>query len=355
MYKRISALLLSAVLLFTLASCYDPSDPLGAYTLSDHVTLGKYLGISYIPAEREVTQADIDTALKELQEEFKTSKKITNRPAQTGDEVDVTYSIAVNGETISDNLNEKLVLGAAVTDETADRYIDGFEEAVLGLSVNEKKQVSLTFPTDFYRVQYAGLTCDFTITLTSITEYTLPGLTDDFIKKKTEYDTLDAYIAALRPTLAEEKKSKAISEDLNNVWNKVLENATFTLPEDRVEKYVDEEMSVLEDYAEKSGITVEKLLNDVMKMTQSEYLDYCRAVAERRVKEEFAFYAIAEKENLLLTPEEFDEKARELATHYESDVDTFLETWGEEYIHITLQGQKVMEFVLEKAVHTEKQ
>ncbi len=351
MNKRIFSLLFVLFLLFSSVSCASPEDPLGDYTLSDHITLGQYLGISYKPAEREVNETDIENALKELQEKYKTPQSITDRAAQKGDEVTVSYSAAVNETTVTkENIEATLVLGASETDEKADRYIDGFEEAILGLKVSESKTVNLTFPTDFYLTAYAGLKCDFTIKVTKITVYNYPQLTDAFIAEKTEYKTIDEYTAALKKDLAETKEKNAVSEDLNTVWNQVLNNATFSVPEERVEDYFEEEMNATKEYAEKSDMTVAELLATLYQASEADYEKYIREVCVRRVKEEFAFYAIAEKENLLLTPEEFDEKAAELATHYGKDVKAFLEDWGEEYIRITLQGQKVMEYVLAKAV-----
>ena len=343
MRKLLLCALALMILSFTLVSCYDPANPLGQYIISDHVTLGQYLEISYTPANQELTEKDITAALFDLQDKHKATQNVTDRPAENGDQVTVSYTADVNGQTLSSTTGETLILGAAKTNEKADQYI-----------VHETNTVNLTYPTDFSEKKFAGLTCTFKITLISITAFSYPALTDDFISKNTDYDTLEKYVAYLHTSLAEKKKAEAVSENLNTVWNQVIENASFQLPEERVQKYADQEHKALDELAKKEGMTVEAFLETKLNVTLSSYQEYIRSVCERRVKEEFAFYAIAEKEGILLTDEEFQTKAEKLSDYYGSDLDTFLKTWGDEYIRITLQGQKVMEYVLEKAIPTTK-
>ena len=92
----------------------------------ESVTLGDYKNLTFSAKEEEVTDAQVETRLKELCAEYPVT--IEGRPAQEGDTANIDYSGTKDGEAFAGGTAEgyDLKLGSGT-------FIDGFEDGVIGM------------------------------------------------------------------------------------------------------------------------------------------------------------------------------------------------------------------------------
>lgn len=119
-----------------------------------------------IQLEKEVatiTDADIESGVEKLQEQFATWSDVTDRSAQNGDKVTIDFVGLLDGvpfENGSAN-DQDLELGS-------NTYIPGFEEGLVGVNIGVETLVPVTFPADYNAPNLAGKAAEFKITIKKI-------------------------------------------------------------------------------------------------------------------------------------------------------------------------------------------
>ena len=136
---------------------------------------------SDIELEKLVVKADdaaIDEALASLAEtaqNFKDRKKGTK--AKDGDQVVMDFLGKVDGEVFDGGAAEDypLVLGS-------NSFIPGFEEQLVGVKVEEVKDVVVSFPEDYQAEHLAGKEATFTCTIKAVKEPVAAEINDEMAK-----------------------------------------------------------------------------------------------------------------------------------------------------------------------------
>ncbi len=182
---------LTALLGFSLCFAASASDEAD---LIKEVKLAEYTNLVAERIVSEITDEDVENEITMTLEEYADHKEITDRPAQLGDTVNIDFVGYVDGEELEGGSEENsiLVLGS-------DEFVEGFEEGIVGMKVNEVKDVVLTFPDDYFDL--AGLEATFHITLNSIQEIDTPEFNDAFVKEYTDYKNIDDYKKGIRSEL----------------------------------------------------------------------------------------------------------------------------------------------------------
>lgn len=89
---------------------------------------------------------------------------VTDRPAQMNDYVNVDYTGYLDGEAFENGA----ATGADILISTNSGYIPGFAEGIVGHTVGETFDVTVTFPADYHEPSMAGKETVFTMTLHAI-------------------------------------------------------------------------------------------------------------------------------------------------------------------------------------------
>ena len=135
-----------------------------------------------ISLERMVVKADDDSIneamanLAETAQDFKDRRK--GSKAKDGDQVVLDFLGKVDGEAFDGGAAEDypLVLGS-------NSFIPGFEEQLVGVKVEEEKDVIVTFPDDYQAENLAGKEAVFSCTIKAVKEPKAAELNDELAKK----------------------------------------------------------------------------------------------------------------------------------------------------------------------------
>ena len=194
------------------------------------VILGQYKGVEVKRADEEVSEEDIEQALKKEQDRNARLITVDDRPVEDGDNLLIDFDGRIDGVSFEGGKAEdySLVIGSG-------SFIAGFEEQVKNHSLGEEFDINVAFPENYHAKELAGKPAVFTVKIKEIKKKELPELDDEFASEISEFETLDEYKADLKNKLSEAKKKSAAYENENTVINKVIENTVLEIPEPMVE------------------------------------------------------------------------------------------------------------------------
>ena len=150
------------------------------------ITIENYKGIKASKTVREITDADVDAQLDMLRQRNARLVSIDDRPAQMGDEVNLDFEGFFGDEAFEGGKGESFPLRLG-----SGQFIPGFEEQVVGKSIGEEFDVTVTFPEEYQMKDYAGKEAVFKCKLHEIKAKEMPELDDEFVKDVSEKDTVD--------------------------------------------------------------------------------------------------------------------------------------------------------------------
>ena len=185
-----------------------------------------------IELEKLVAKADnaaIEEALNNLGEKTKNYKsRCKDSKAMDGDQVVFDFISKVDGEDFAGDSVEdySLVLGS-------NSFIQGFDEQLVGVKVEEVVDVNITFLAEFPAKNLAGKDAVFTCTIKEVKEPVAFEVDDEFAKKHGAED-----LAALKDQIAgslnagyAETARFLMKRDLLDVWD---ESVSFDVPQSMI-------------------------------------------------------------------------------------------------------------------------
>jgi trigger factor len=252
------------------------------------------------------------------------------RPAQAGDSL-VVDLVADGGEAQRDYAVE---LGAG-------RVIEEVEEALVGMSAGETKQV-----------EYAvgeGQTSTVEVTLKDVKEKILPPLDDDLARSGSEFDTL----AELRADI-EQRIREQIEEEIESGFRAAVADALVDASKIQpsgalVEGRTRELVAGLIQSLERRGISLETYVA-VTNQSPQDLEARLRAEATRSVARELALEAVADKAGIEVTDDEVREFIREHSEEEGEEADEVVErvfaTGRHELLRDDLRMRKALDLVV---------
>ena len=312
------------------------------------VEIKDYFGIAVEKEVAPVTDEDVEREIKMVQERNSREIEVTDRAAEMGDTTVIDFEGFCDGVAFEGGkgTDYALKLGSG-------SFIPGFEEQIVGKSIDEEFDVNVTFPEEYHAADLAGKPSVFKVKIHAITKVELPELDDDFAKDVSEFDTFAEYKADVKAKI--EKRHEAAAE--NAVEDKLVEALIEKLEADIPEPmFVAETENFVRDYDTRlrsQGLD----LNTYFKytgMNLDSLREQMRPQAERQVKARLALEKIAALENLEATEEDINAEYEKIAAAYGIEVDQVKASIDSDAIAADMKVQKAMELVKEKAVITVK-
>lgn len=318
------------------------------YVASECVTVPNYKGIEVdVKVSEEDIQAEIDSTLNNYAKE----KKVKKGTCKQGDRVNIDFVGKMDGKEFDGGSAEdqSITLGQF-------GLIPGFDDGIIGMKVGEKKDLNLTFPDDYGKEELNGKPAVFTVTLNYISETDMPELDEEFVTKNTEFKTVDEYKESIRKELLENNKKSAGQ----SAYAKVEEAAEVkTYPQSVVDTCTSQLDAYYRYSATQYGFSDFNTFLSQMQMNEDTYKQSLEQAAKSIAKTQLLTEAIAAIEGITVSDDEVKEEISNMVTQSgqeESELrKSFEDLYGdaitiEEYYHITLLSNKVIDFVGENAV-----
>lgn len=295
------SLILGLGLVFT--GCGE-KEPYSKYDLSEYITLPDYNSFDVEIPEILVTDADIDAQIQKNLEAAADTEIVKEGTVAEGDTVTVKFDGTLEDGTKQDGMKSegsKLTLGSG-------QFIDGFEEGLYGATIGEEVSLDLKFPESYpNNPDLEGKGVTFVVTVLSKEVKVIPELTDKFVKDNSEVDTIAEYRTEVGKALEQAQYDEKLYDIKFDLYSKIIEETkVLKYPEKEVKEQVKEVTKTYKDKAKAADKKWEIYLEEDLMVTEDEFNKEAKAYAEELVKQEMIIYAIAEKEGISVTEEEYD-------------------------------------------------
>lgn len=278
--------------------------------LSKYVTLSDYKNLSVDWTEGDAKSL-YDSA---LESENATTKKITDRKIKTGDIANIDYTGYYNGKAFDGGTAEgyDLTIGSG-------QFIDGFESGLIGKMPGTETDLNLTFPKA-YNGEMAGKSVVFKVKINYITEKTY---TDEQI--------------------ANAKKSVFGRALLYQVLN--ASSFKDNLPSEKLKSYNDLYTNYYTNYAVNNGYGDLSKFLAANNTTSSQFESLINERATEQLKLEIILSALAKKENITISKDEYNSAISSYAAANSCTVSELLQNTTKESIETSLMQDKAEEFL----------
>lgn len=270
------------------------------------VTLPDWSKVKVAPVTREVSDEDVAKVVDQIRERFATEEAV-DRPAASGDLVELDYDLTVDGVAIEggSGTGHRAVLGRG-------HLLPEIESAVLGMSAGQEKRQPITFGPEHQLKTVAGKEADCRIVLKQVFSRILPELTDELAARVGPFKTAAEFTDRVRSDLAEEASAEARRETEQACLRAAIGAATFgPLPDILVNDEVHRLIHELQHSVERYGVKMEDYLLHIKKSQQELRLEFV-APATERLKVTLLLRAVVREQSISPTDPEVEAEVASL-------------------------------------------
>lgn len=308
------------------------------------VKLGKYKGIALEKTAYKIADEAVDSEINRMAERNARMISVTDRAAKKGDVVVIDFEGSVDGVKFEGGTaeNHELELGSG-------SFIPGFEDQVIGMKIDEVKDVKVKFPEEYFSKELAGKDAVFKVTVHEIKNKELPKIDDEFAKDVSEFDTLAELKADTKKKLQDEQDNKAKSELEENAVKTVSDDSEVEIPSGMIELEIEGMAEDMNRRLSYQGVTFEQYLQMIGK-TMEDFKKDNQEAAKTSAKMKLVLEAVYNDAKLKVEDKEVTDKLEELATMYGRDIEEL--KGNEELItRITesLKSEKSINYIVDNA------
>lgn len=285
-----------------------------------------------------------------------------DRPIKSGDLVEVDFEVRKEGVLIEGghSKNHPLVIGE-------NRFVPGFEDALLGMRNDEEKSFDLKIPDDYREKSFAGLLLSFKVKVGSLKEKKVPELNDEFAGSLGKFSSLEELKKSVKEGMLSEKEAKESERLRLEIADKIASRSDIDLPQILIDAELDKMITELKQGIENMGMKWEEYLLQInphtktnagsdslgvgVKKTEDDLRKDWLDQAARRVKIALCLAKIAKIEKIEPGEEEVRKEADRFLMRYASTKETkknIDERALFDYARNIARNEKVFEF-LEKS------
>ena len=318
--------------------------------LKPEVELGQYKGLEVAKDSVEVSDEEIEAELKKAQESNAREVTIEDRLIKEGDVITLNYAGTIDGVPFDGGTadSQKLEIGSH-------SFIDTFEDQLVGMNIDDEKDVEVTFPEEYHSAEVAGKDAVFHVKILGIKEKQLPEIDDDFAQDTTEFDSLEEYKDDIRGRLALAKEERAKSKMENDLVEQIVEGSTMDIPDGMIENQIDSMVQEFEQRISYQGLSFEQYMQ-YSGQSMEALRETMKPDAVKRIEGTLVLEAIAAAEGITAGDEDLQAEFDRMAEMYQMESEQISSMMGDEQkenMKKDLAVQKAIDFVREAAVVTE--
>ncbi len=334
------------------SSDVEPGKPFEYSVLMDiepEIKVPDFRKFELVRPKVEVTDEEIDEQLEALRNQFGTVEIVDEqRPLKEGDIAIIDYTAFIDGEEVEELANEDyfVEVGKGNFNET-------FEKGLIGMEKGEEREIEVSYPDDALNKLVAGKTVTYKVTLKNIQKRNLPEIDDEFAKRfGIGLETVDDLRNKLKEHILKDKEEAAESVLRNQLFDKLLEDADFPVPERLIEKKLDQMIDNIAGHMHERGVNLEQAGIDEERLREK-----MRDDAIRQVKIELLLDKIAEQEKVEIPTEELKKYNDYVDEHYkEMNVDKAqFQAAVFESVLPKLRAKQTLDYILENVTIKEEE
>ena len=307
------------------------------------VNVKKYKGLNITPEEVEVTDEEINHELSHLLERY-TELVTKDGKVENKDIAIIDFEGFKDGEAFDGGKGENYSLEIG-----SNTFIPGFEEQIIGMKANEEKDINVTFPEDYGVKELAGAPVVFKVKVHEVKEKKTRELDEDFFEDlgMEGIDSEDKLKEEIKASIKAQKEMDAENKYVDSLLEGVSKNVEVDIPEEMVNEEVERLMGRFAEQMKMQGISLD-LYYQFTGSNEEQLRSQMEKEAFNNVLYRLMIDEIKEIEKVVITDEEADKEAEELAKKYQVSKEEFLSQFGGlEMVKYDLEVRKVVELLKE--------
>ena len=308
------------------------------------VKLGKYKGIELKKIEYTVSDEDIEHEISHMAEKNSRLITIEDRPVEKKDIAVIDFEGFVDGVAFEGGKaeNHELEIGS-------NTFIPGFEDQIIGMKIDEEKDINVKFPEEYFSKELAGKDAVFKVKLHEIKRKELPEIDDEFAKDVSEFDTIKELKASIKEKLEEENKNRAKYETEEEAIKTVCDQVEIEIPSGMIETEVDNMVKDVEVRLSYQGLKLDQYLK-MMNKSEEEFRKEFEEQAKKSVKSRLVLEAIGKDAKIEVSEEEIANKVKEMATNYGRKEEELLGNEElKQYLENSMKTEKAVQYIVDNA------
>lgn len=285
-----------------------------------YINPAEYKGIELKKTDYTVHKKDVEEAvdhrISHIKEEYVRMVPVDDRAVENGDTVEIDYSGSVDGVKFDGGTAEhqNLEIGSG-------SFIPGFEEQIIGMNVNDERDINVKFPEEYHAKELAGKDAVFAIKLHAISKKEYPELNDEFASEISEYDTFEDYKKSIHKEVEKAKRAEAEEKKKNDAIIKVIKASESFVPAVMVREQAE---AMAKDSMMRFGAQGMDFYEfcKMVDLNPDEIINSFSENAEMRIKSEMLLGKVAELENIEIADDELETEAKRLVEEYSTDKTT---------------------------------
>ena len=211
-----------------------------------------YKGLRATREHLTVTDAQVDEQIDRLLAQSKKTVQITDRSAQADDEIILDYAGECDGDFFEGGTAQRqaLTLGSGM-------FIPGFEEQLIGCAIGEKRDVRVTFPTEYHAKNLAGKPAVFHCTVHEIHLKEKYAADDTFAREVGGCETFDQFRQSVRDSMQAYVDRQADEEMRDQLMNQICATLDYQITDDQLKRAVDQAMQSFSAQLARQNLTIE--------------------------------------------------------------------------------------------------
>ena len=312
------------------------------FTTKPEVNISDYKGIKATRIVNNVTDEDVNKELAARQNRNARIIEVTDRAAEKGDTVVFDFEGFTDGKAFDGGKAEKypLELGSG-------QFIPGFEDQIIGKSINQPFEVNVKFPADYTAEELRDKDATFKCLIHENKGKELPELDDEFAKDN-DFDTLDEFKADIKKKLQEQAENDAdakVESDLNQA---VIDKLEGEIPDVMYENRITEMVRDWEFRNRYQGVTVQDFLK-YTGQTMEQFRDNFRDAAQKQIKLRLSLEKIAQLENIEASAEDIETEYNRLAEEHKMEIEKVKKIIDEKSLAEDIKVEKAFKVVKDSA------
>ena len=288
------------------------------------VKVKKYKGLNIQPEKVEVTDEEINHELGHLLERYTELSTKEDGTVENGDVAVIDFEGFKDGVAFDGGKGENYSLEIG-----SNTFIPGFEEQVIGMKVNEEKDLNLTFPKEYGVADLAGKDVVFKVKVNEIKQKVTRELDADFFEDlgMEGVDTEEKLREEIKNSIKAQKEMDVENKYIDKILEEVGKQVEVDIPQEMVDEEVDRLMGRFEQQMKMQGISLD-IYYQFTQSTEKDLRSQMEKEAYSNVLYRLMLEEITNLEKIEVTDEDASKEADELAKKYNMDKEDFLKEFG---------------------------
>ncbi len=349
---------------------FHPGEPLrfkAVFEVLPEITVSGYEGLKSDKKDISVTDAEVDDALKTIQERQASFEPVEDRALQDGDFAQVSFTgqskgsatvlakkaelANTEGEQPETSIPEQqpvkvddvmVEIGGATT-------VKDFSDNLRGAKPGEERSFDVSYPESFSDQRLAGQLMNYHVKIQSVKHRVTPELTDGFAKELGDFQTMDELKLRLRENIEAERKHEVEHAAKDKLIDELVSRNDFPVPQALVDRQIDARLERGFRALAAQGMKTD----DMKKMNFARLREAQKDAAIREVKASLLLDKIAETENIDASDEDIDREIEILSAQTKQPVEVLRKRLADDgsidRIRDRIRNEKALDFLYSRS------